>query len=531
MDCHKKLIDTLTKALDTNFKKEDKDRMITILESSISSVKDIAHSRKTPKEYENIRRSLSLPYSKNINLTDFVFDDKKKIVNKLSPINSGKIIVPTQDGNKQFTYKNMSILLAIAKAKIVGDKESLNKLLLLNKEKLDWVNGNTYNILNTKWRGKANVPFNVALQEISSGIRNINDKTRQNWDKLKNDILKNRLTKFYDAKDQNGNYINIVDRSILFSTGNEQINIDNSVIEYELIPTFKKTIIEIRKTLSEEDKITKDNIGEKFNVKSRHEEGKNVDHTGGAYGGDSIWAGLIRSAGVKINHYIPLSFSPSRRNKDLMKLNDKIIKVTQNETEAGNALNTLLGNNTHDMNNRNFVQVYNADTIIAVAPIIDGKVDGGTGSAIRTAEFLEKDIYILNTEDAKWYKPSNGRYIVTENPPSFKGNIAAIGTRRIESYKTKGKDGTFIDTKVFDNNDAILNEMQDAVNKSFNLNSIQTQEVKKQDPTKYPLVNTVDVGDNKTEQTISKTLIKTILLKAIEKKPVQFQLKIWMNLL
>ena len=66
-----------------------------------------------------------------------------------------------------------------------------------------------------------------------------------------------------------------------------------------------------------------------------------------------------------------------------------------------------IGNNTHDLNNRNLVQVYNSDAIVAVAEIKNGIVQGGTGSAVRMASALGKDVYVLDTNTVKWFKENN----------------------------------------------------------------------------------------------------------------------------
>ena len=206
------------------------------------------------------------------------------------------------------------------------------------------------------------------------------------------------------------------------------------------------------------------------NISSRKNSGTKVftNHTGGAYGADSIWASMFREKGVINNHYRPINDKGTAKTKELYKLGDKIIQITPEEAKAGFKLNSNLGNTTHDMNNRNYVQVANADTILAVAPIVKGKVTGGTGSAVRMAEHLGKDVYVLDIETVKWYKSEGGKYVKVDNVPSITNNFAAIGTRGIESYSTKSKTGDWVKTDLHKNTKAVLELMQYTVDSNFN---------------------------------------------------------------
>jgi len=198
---------------------------------------------------------------------------------------------------------------------------------------------------------------------------------------------------------------------------------------------------------------------------NRKVEGKNINHTGGAYGADSIWAKLLRPFGVVNNHYRPTIDGKIKRLGELTKAGDNVINITVEEEEEGNYLNALLGNGTGSLNNRNYVQVRNADKVFAVAPLnpVTGWVDGGTGSAVRMANYLGKNVYVLNTNDAKWYEYKGRSYKEMREYPDMSGNIAAVGTRRIEAYNTPQGKAETLPTAT-----PVLEQMQNTVNATFN---------------------------------------------------------------
>ncbi|MCK5848777.1 MAG: DUF1768 domain-containing protein, partial [Caldisericia bacterium] len=197
---------------------------------------------------------------------------------------------------------------------------------------------------------------------------------------------------------------------------------------------------------------------------------ESTNHTGGAYGADGLWADMLRVFGVVNNHYRPEQDGPrAKKINKLKSAGDSIIVVTDNELAEGKRLNGLLKNGTHDMNNRNLVQVYNSDTVFAVAPISNGKVNGGTGSATRLAESLNKEVFVLNTNDEKWYKSTDGIYEPIDYLPKMEGNFAAVGTRKLETYKIEDKEtGKWDkDSEILDNADALLSVMKETVEASF----------------------------------------------------------------
>ena len=197
-----------------------------------------------------------------------------------------------------------------------------------------------------------------------------------------------------------------------------------------------------------------------------------TNHTGGAYGADGIWADMLRPHKVTNNHYQPVGTnSGNKRVQGLAKNGDRVINVTASEDAEGRKLNNKLGNSTHGMNNRNLVQVYNADKVFAVAPIENGKVTGGTGSAVRMADTLGKEVYVLDTTTVKWFQIKDGKATEIDYRPKIEGNFAAIGTRKIEQYPVQDKaTGKWVKSELLPNSKEIVAEMNRTVVNSFNSN-------------------------------------------------------------
>jgi hypothetical protein len=89
---------------------------------------------------------------------------------------------------------------------------------------------------------------------------------------------------------------------------------------------------------------------------------------------------------------------------------------------------------------RNFFQVSNADSVMAVAPLRGDMmgVTGGTNTAVQLGITLNKPTYVWDTNTEKWYK-YNGTTFVETATPTLTKNFAGVGTRDIEEYNTFNK--------------------------------------------------------------------------------------------
>ena len=227
--------------------------------------------------------------------------------------------------------------------------------------------------------------------------------------------------------------------------------------------------IEIETLKNDEPKTNKYEVDAAKMVNRRVSGSTLTNHTGGAYGADGIWADMLRPYKVVNNHYQPVgTTSVNNRVQGLAKSGDKVINVTALEDAEGRKLNNILGNSTHGMNNRNLVQVYNADKVFAVAPLVSGVVSDGTSSAVRMADALGKEVYVLDTTTIKWFKIKNGKATEIDYSPQIEGNFAAIGTRKIEQYPIKDKvTGKWVKSELLPNSKAIIDEMKRVVDSSI----------------------------------------------------------------
>ena len=91
-----------------------------------------------------------------------------------------------------------------------------------------------------------------------------------------------------------------------------------------------------------------------------------------------------------------------------------------------------------------FVRQLRADAVYAVTPLTDGKVSGGTATAINMAIALEKPVYILDPLKLHWFKFVQGDFVPV-GKVKLQGNCACIGTRSLVQYKKKKFGNMWVD--------------------------------------------------------------------------------------
>ena len=255
-----------------------------------------------------------------------------------------------------------------------------------------------------------------------------------------------------------------------FNSKNSKVELNDDILDLDT--RYDNILIKARKELDTaklrgEKQVAKFNVANTVDANGNSRRGPDTmftNHTGGATGADQVWAKWLSGAALKVQsmHYRPVGESIEDAPKYVKRLlnvpNQHVVSVTSEEADAGKELNTLLGNSTHSLNNRNYVQIANSDAVYAVAPIENNRVEGGTGSATRMAEALGKPVYALNTKDVKWYKrDGTGNYVETV-PADIPHNAAFIGTRDIEPRWTK-KDGKFIQIPPIKNAEEVKKAM------------------------------------------------------------------------
>ena len=100
---------------------------------------------------------------------------------------------------------------------------------------------------------------------------------------------------------------------------------------------------------------------------------------------------------------------------------------------------------------RDYYQAAWANAVYAIAPITGDKkgVKGGTNSAVQTSIYLNKPTYVLDIATGNWYVYSkkDGIFIETQTP-TLSNRSALVGSRTLEKYSKKDKDGTYKTTDV-----------------------------------------------------------------------------------
>jgi exodeoxyribonuclease-5 len=187
-----------------------------------------------------------------------------------------------------------------------------------------------------------------------------------------------------------------------------------------------------------------------------------VNHSGGAYGGDTFWDLIGREFGVT-NHKHYKDAGNANLSQQLRNKSVKAEILTEEQMNfARQKVKELLGidysikpSDTEkqilqkNLQVRNFYQVYNADAVYAIAKINnDNKsVSGGTNTAIQLGIKLNKPVYVwdinsetwnkfeTNLEDALAGKTVSEFYEV--ETPTLTQNFAGIGSRDIENYNVQ----------------------------------------------------------------------------------------------
>lgn len=213
-----------------------------------------------------------------------------------------------------------------------------------------------------------------------------------------------------------------------------------------------------------------------------------TNHSGGAYGADTLFDTIGREFGVtKHNHY------RDSKNTNLSKnLRDTGVRATvltdaQMETARGE-LERLLGKKYPDtiqgnLQVRNYFQVANADSVFAVSTLKEDRsgVTGGTNTAVQLGIKMNKPTYVWDINSESWYVYDGNIFIQTETPTLTK-DFAGVGTRDVENYsKPLSKDASGKVTKWGNNTNylgdnkanAAKNAIREVYSKTFSTENLQ----------------------------------------------------------
>ena len=179
-----------------------------------------------------------------------------------------------------------------------------------------------------------------------------------------------------------------------------------------------------------------------------------INHSGGAYGGDTFWDLIGREFGIT-NHKHYKDAGNANLSQQLRNKGVKAEILTKEQMDfARQKVKELLGIEYKDdlkgnLQVRNFYQVYNSDAVYAIAKINnDNKsVNGGTNTAIQLGIKLNKPVYVWDINTEKWnkFEPNledvlSGKTVsefYEVETPTLTKNFAGIGSRDIENYNVQ----------------------------------------------------------------------------------------------
>ena len=153
--------------------------------------------------------------------------------------------------------------------------------------------------------------------------------------------------------------------------------------------------------------------------------------SGEAEGSDLYWRGIANQHGIKGKDFTTNNIDKVNREE----ATDKVIQAnkTLNRVFPVQPNKERTQKQADYINNlilRDWLQVKNADTIIAIGRLKNGIVEGGTGWAVQMAINEGKPVYVFSQNSGKWYKNINGKW-ESSDVPTLTPNFAGIGTREL----------------------------------------------------------------------------------------------------
>ncbi len=188
-----------------------------------------------------------------------------------------------------------------------------------------------------------------------------------------------------------------------------------------------------------------------------------TNHSGGAYGGDTYWDIIGREFGVtKHKHY--REQGNTGLSQQLKKAGVEATVLTKEKMDAARAeVKRILGKDYPDtlqgnLQVRNYYQVANADAVYAVAQLADENgrtiksylyptikgVTGGTNTAVQLGIALNKPVYVWDLGLKSWFEWNGEYFTAMSDTPVLTKNFAGVGSRDIESYSIKDRDGNWV---------------------------------------------------------------------------------------
>ena len=153
--------------------------------------------------------------------------------------------------------------------------------------------------------------------------------------------------------------------------------------------------------------------------------------SGEAEGSDLYWRGIANQYGIKGEDFTIKSINKDTRAEATEKVEqanktlNRVFPVQPNKERTQKQADYI-----NNLILRDWLQVKNADTIIAIGRLKNGIVEGGTGWAVQMAINEGKPVYVFSQNSGKWYKNINGKW-ESSDVPTLTPRFAGIGTRQL----------------------------------------------------------------------------------------------------
>lgn len=244
-------------------------------------------------------------------------------------------------------------------------------------------------------------------EQIKEQIHKLYEFARKNPDK--------EFLVAYSKDGKNLNYYSNEDMAEMFASEEVPSNI---VFE----EGFNSLVFSTENTINSEQAEKIKSLGENHSMFS-----------GEAEGSDLYWRGIANQYGVKGKDFTTNNIDKVNREE----ATDKVIQAnkTLNRVFPVQPNKERTQKQADYINNlilRDWLQVKNADTIIAIGRLKNSIVEGGTGWAVQMAINEGKPVYVFSQNSGKWYRNINGKW-ESSDVPTLTPNFAGIGTRELNN--------------------------------------------------------------------------------------------------
>lgn len=230
-----------------------------------------------------------------------------------------------------------------------------------------------------------------------------------------------------------------------------------------------------------------------------------TNHSGGALGADSMFDTIGREYGFNNHiHYYHGNKTPLGNTKIST---EELLEGIEEAKKASKILGKSWNNKYASLLGRNWYQVKNSDSIIAIANLIHPNeegvrgyinktnktvVSGGTAYAVEMAILHNKSVFVCDLKTKSWYRFENNEYVEC-NIPILTRNFAGIGSRQDNGIMTEDSIQAIRD--VYENTLRYISDIYYTLVKGIKPDLVLAYYDKKDINTKYCIENALELNN------------------------------------